>query len=106
MTAPEIDAFVTVTISGGPGVQPSYKLPWDDPNHHLRYPTMSSSILALKNLKLPLRVSQTSVRYAGRREAGGDPVKDIIRRALYPPNIRNKATPTGTWRPMSAAPFK
>jgi len=28
-----------------------------------------------------------------------DPKKEIIRRALYPNNIRNRASPTGTWRP-------
>jgi large subunit ribosomal protein L40 len=27
-----------------------------------------------------------------------DPKRDIIRRVLYPANIRNKASPTGTWR--------
>ncbi|KAJ7508667.1 hypothetical protein B0H11DRAFT_38194 [Mycena galericulata] len=29
----------------------------------------------------------------------GDQRLNLIRRALYPPNIRNKPTPTGTWRP-------
>lgn len=28
-----------------------------------------------------------------------DPQNELIRRALYPNNIRNKETPTGTWRP-------
>lgn len=35
----------------------------------------------------------------GRNETISDPKKDIIRRVLYPNNIRNKPTPTGTWRP-------
>ncbi|KAI0756544.1 hypothetical protein C8Q80DRAFT_1348924 [Daedaleopsis nitida] len=61
---------------------------------------MSSSLLAsLTKQKLSLRVSQTSVRYAGRQESGGDPKNDIIRRALYPSNIRNRPSPVGTWRP-------
>jgi len=29
----------------------------------------------------------------------GDPKNEIIRRALYPSNIRNGPSPTGTWRP-------
>lgn len=61
--------------------------------------TMSSPLLALGKQKLPLRVAQTSVRYAGRQESGADPRNDIIRRALYPSNIRNRASPVGTWRP-------
>ncbi|OBZ68575.1 54S ribosomal protein L28, mitochondrial [Grifola frondosa] len=61
---------------------------------------MSSSLRVLRDAKLPLRSSQTSVRYyAMRKEAGGDPKTDIIRRALYPSNIRNRPSPTGTWRP-------
>jgi large subunit ribosomal protein L40 len=61
---------------------------------------MSSSILAPGKAKLSYRVSQVPVRYAGRRpEERGDPKKDLIRRMLYPSNIRNRATPVGTWRP-------
>jgi len=47
---------------------------------------------------LPLRVAQTSVRYA-RREAASDPRQDLLRRVLYPNNIKSKPSPTGTWRP-------
>ncbi|PFH52316.1 hypothetical protein AMATHDRAFT_140334 [Amanita thiersii Skay4041] len=36
--------------------------------------------------------------YAIKNEAVGDPKKEIIRKALFPSNIRNSATPTGTWR--------
>ncbi|KAI0785295.1 hypothetical protein BC629DRAFT_1593778 [Irpex lacteus] len=55
----------------------------------------------------PLRVSQTSVRWMA---AGGDPRVakdaatmadprvDIIRRTLYPANVRSRESPTGTWR--------
>ncbi|EIM92351.1 uncharacterized protein STEHIDRAFT_46055 [Stereum hirsutum FP-91666 SS1] len=62
---------------------------------------MASSLLKASSSKFPLRVAQSSVRYAkaGGREANADPLKESIRRALYPPNIRSKPTPTGTWRP-------
>jgi large subunit ribosomal protein L40 len=47
-----------------------------------------------------LRIAQTSVRHAGRKESSSaDPIKETIRRTLYPPNIRNRVAPTGTWRP-------
>lgn len=58
-----------------------------------------SALLALRESTLPLRVAQSSVRYAGRKESLGDPKNEIIRRALYPSNIRNGPSPTGTWRP-------
>jgi large subunit ribosomal protein L40 len=38
------------------------------------------------------------MRYA-RKEASSDPKQELLRRVLYPNNIKNKATPTGTWRP-------
>ncbi|CCM03773.1 uncharacterized protein FIBRA_05920 [Fibroporia radiculosa] len=60
---------------------------------------MSSSLLGLRKSILPLRVAYSSVRYAGRKESMGDPKHEIIRRALYPSNIRNGPSPTGTWRP-------
>lgn len=61
---------------------------------------MSSPLLALRQSHLPLRLAQTSVRYAGRKEvATGDPKREIIRRVLYPSNIRSGPSPTGTWRP-------
>lgn len=41
---------------------------------------------------------QLSVRYAG-RQATQDTRNDLIRRALYPNNIRSRESPTGTWRP-------
>ncbi|ESK96205.1 putative mitochondrial aconitate hydratase [Moniliophthora roreri MCA 2997] len=47
-----------------------------------------------------LRVAQSSIRtYARKGEGPSDPQKEAIRRALYPGNIRNRPTPTGTWRP-------
>ncbi|KAF5352670.1 hypothetical protein D9756_005836 [Leucocoprinus leucothites] len=59
-----------------------------------------SSRLASGKLFQSLRNSQPLIRhYAARPEAVTDPKKEIIRRALYPSNIRNRASPTGTWRP-------
>lgn len=66
---------------------------------------MSSLAGATRNTSL-IRKSQPQrifIRNA-RKVAHGDPQNEIIRRALYPSNIRNKETPTGTWRPdVSAA---
>jgi len=45
------------------------------------------------------QVSRTSRRNAARKVGGVDPQNETIRRALYPSNLRNKETPTGTWRP-------
>ena len=60
---------------------------------------MSFSIFVSGKTKLSYRISQVPVRYAGRKPDGAsDPKKDLIRRVLYPSNIRNKATPVGTWR--------
>ncbi|EGO31100.1 hypothetical protein SERLADRAFT_364842 [Serpula lacrymans var. lacrymans S7.9] len=62
---------------------------------------MSFSLFAPGSSKQFFRISQTSVRHAGRKAeaTGGDPKKEILRRVLYPSNIRNKPTPIGTWRP-------
>lgn len=43
----------------------------------------------------PLRVF---IRNAGRSTGHSDPKVDVLRRALYPPNIRLRETPTGAWR--------
>jgi large subunit ribosomal protein L40 len=59
---------------------------------------MVTSLLALNRPQLPSRVFQTHVRYA-RKDAAGDPKLDLLRRALYPNNVKSKATPTGSWRP-------
>ncbi|KAF9075044.1 hypothetical protein BDP27DRAFT_1213300 [Rhodocollybia butyracea] len=45
------------------------------------------------------RIIYTQIRCYARKQTGMDPKQDIIRRAIYPGNIRNKPTPTGTWRP-------
>ncbi|KAJ7016850.1 hypothetical protein C8F04DRAFT_493483 [Mycena alexandri] len=39
------------------------------------------------------------VRHYAKPAEQGDPRLALIRRVLYPANIRNKATPIGTWRP-------
>ncbi|KAH8099690.1 hypothetical protein BXZ70DRAFT_210662 [Cristinia sonorae] len=60
---------------------------------------MASSLLSLRHINPPLRVAQTSVRYAAREVNTSDPRTDIIRRVLYPSNLRNRASPVGNWRP-------
>ncbi|KAF8079065.1 hypothetical protein FPV67DRAFT_94289 [Lyophyllum atratum] len=61
---------------------------------------MSTSLLAPCRARSAKGFAQISVRtYAAKNEAVGDPKKEIIRKALYPGNIRNRASPTGTWRP-------
>ncbi|KAM6498609.1 hypothetical protein JOM56_006557 [Amanita muscaria] len=62
---------------------------------------MSTSLLTCSQLRLSVRPEKILTRsYAvARGEAAGDPKKEIIRKTLYPSNIRNTATPTGTWRP-------
>jgi large subunit ribosomal protein L40 len=59
---------------------------------------MASSRLALNRPKFPLRISRVSVRHSGRRETAVDPAKENLHKALYPLNVDNKPTPTGTWR--------
>ncbi|KAI0783356.1 hypothetical protein C8Q75DRAFT_783784 [Abortiporus biennis] len=65
---------------------------------------MSATLSALRRPAAPLRtIKPVSVRYAaGKAEGGSDPRIDTIRQALYPSNIRNKPSPTGTWRPNVA----
>ncbi|EPQ60143.1 hypothetical protein GLOTRDRAFT_52048 [Gloeophyllum trabeum ATCC 11539] len=60
--------------------------------------SLAFSSLPARSIKPSLRICQTSVRYAGRDAPAGDPRKEILRRVLYPSNLRNKSTPTGTWR--------
>lgn len=43
--------------------------------------------------------STPTFRNASSRRGAVDPKLETIRRALYPPNMRNKPTPTGSWRP-------
>jgi large subunit ribosomal protein L40 len=59
-----------------------------------------SSCLARGSVFRPLRISPPFSRhYAAKQDSVSDPKKEIIRRALYPNNVRNRATPVGTWRP-------
>ncbi|TCD70124.1 hypothetical protein EIP91_004853 [Steccherinum ochraceum] len=60
---------------------------------------MASALLSLRHINPPLRVAQTSVRYAAKEINSSDPRIEIIRRVLYPSNLRNRASPTGGWRP-------
>jgi len=60
---------------------------------------MSHSLLTLRTRPPPFRLANTSVRYAGRKESSADPKIEILRRILYPSNIRNRPSPVGTWRP-------
>ena len=46
-----------------------------------------------------LNTTITPIRHASSRRTTIDPKLETIRRALYPPNVRNKPTPTGAWRP-------
>jgi large subunit ribosomal protein L40 len=61
---------------------------------------MPSSLLVRNRASFPSRIAQISVRYA-RKDAGGggDPKLELLRRSLYPSNIKNRSSPTGTWRP-------
>jgi len=62
---------------------------------------MSSFLTPNVKTKLTSSIAKITSRCytTGKNEPPGDPKREIIRRTLYPNNIRNKATPTGTWRP-------
>lgn len=65
-------------------------------------PRMSASLFSISYTAASvLRITQyaTIRQYAARSEPAGDPKKEAIRRALYPSSIRNRPSPTGTWRP-------
>ncbi|KAF8482081.1 hypothetical protein DFH94DRAFT_648416 [Russula ochroleuca] len=59
---------------------------------------MVSSRLTCNRPKFPFRISSVSVRHSTRRETTTDPIKDSIRKALYPSNVASKPSPTGAWR--------
>jgi large subunit ribosomal protein L40 len=62
--------------------------------------TAMSCFLTPRSLRVAARGAKLPARsYATRNEAAGDPKKEIIRKTLYPSNIRNRTSPTGTWRP-------
>jgi len=62
---------------------------------------MSTWVISSSRPRLQLQfLHLTAIRtYAAPSDQTGDPKQQIIRRVLYPSNIRNRATPTGTWRP-------
>jgi large subunit ribosomal protein L40 len=59
------------------------------------------SLLASSRPRLLCHSLQITVRYA-RKEAQGDPKQDVLRRVLYPNNLKARSTPTGAWRPEVA----
>lgn len=60
---------------------------------------MSTSLLSPSGNKLAHRIYQIFFRnYAAKSDHNSDPRNEIIRRALYPSNLRNRPTPVGTWR--------
>lgn len=62
--------------------------------------TMSTSLVCSSRTRVPLRFFHATARHyaAPNQEQTGDPKQQIIRRVLYPSNIRNRPTPIGTWR--------
>lgn len=61
---------------------------------------MSTSLVCSSRPQLRLKFLHATARtYAAPSEQTGDPKQNIIRRVLYPSNIRNRSTPVGTWRP-------
>ncbi|KAH7886182.1 hypothetical protein F5I97DRAFT_1223570 [Phlebopus sp. FC_14] len=49
--------------------------------------------------RLPRQLSQTSVRYVTTGASDANAKREVLRRMLYPRNIRSGPSPTGTWRP-------
>jgi len=66
-------------------------------------PLSSKPIMSLlQSSRQALRSSTASTARAysvKARNVGGDPQAEILRRVLYPSNIKNRASPVGTWRP-------
>lgn len=64
---------------------------------------MSTRLASLPRSRIGSNLTKPFVRYQtipGKKDGGGsDPRLDIIRQTLYPSNIRNRPSPTGTWRP-------
>ncbi|PPR06135.1 hypothetical protein CVT26_005358 [Gymnopilus dilepis] len=61
---------------------------------------MSSSLVRSRGSRLiPTRFPPHARNYAAPSADSGDPKKEIIRRVLYPYNVRSRSTPIGTWRP-------
>lgn len=63
---------------------------------------MSSFLSHTGRKCLPLRNIPASIRHynaPGTDQGGGDPKNTIIRKVLYPANMKSRSTPVGTWRP-------
>jgi len=60
----------------------------------------SANISVSSRARVALQTIPAFIRhYAAPNESSSDPKRDIIRRVLFPSNIRNRPTPVGTWRP-------
>ncbi|KAF8518377.1 hypothetical protein BU17DRAFT_76137 [Hysterangium stoloniferum] len=63
----------------------------------LFHPLWRSSLL--HSFHNPSKIITRNATSAQKKTDSMDPKLSIIRRALYPPNIKHSATPTGSWRP-------
>ncbi|KAI6153976.1 hypothetical protein BKA82DRAFT_4095966 [Pisolithus tinctorius] len=57
--------------------------------------------MSLSRASLPSRIVKTAARYSTAPDATNatNAKREVIRRMLYPPNVRNRPSPTGSWRP-------
>jgi large subunit ribosomal protein L40 len=61
---------------------------------------MSTALVCSNRPLVQLKFLHATARtYASPSDQAGDPKQQIIRRVLYPSNLRSQSTPTGTWRP-------
>ena len=63
--------------------------------------SMTAGLLAMVcHSSLPLQTTRTAVFYSTAQDTNTANVKrEVICRMLYPPNVRNRPSPTGAWRP-------
>jgi large subunit ribosomal protein L40 len=59
---------------------------------------MHMVLLQSKSLRALFEVHRTAARHYARKAVQSDPKKDIIRRSLYPSNVKSSSAPTGAWR--------
>src|SRR5258708_1902739 len=79
-------------------IRKSAEQPWEIQD--LLLPAMSTTVVCSTRPRVQLKVLHATARtYASPSDQSGDPKQQIIRRALYPSNVRSQSTPTGTWRP-------
>lgn len=68
-------------------------------NQEVPWENVHTWLMFLRSCRLSAIIPKSLTRsYAKKSKGGIDPKKEVIRRALYPSTIRNRATPTGTWR--------